>query len=64
MSDKKKRTYDAALNVAPNMRLEVHDATQRAELRARRECLTTRKVESFENGEDLVNRLIEAIKSL
>jgi len=64
MSDSKKRTYTSSVSVVPALRLESAEFQTRKEPRPQRECLTSRPPALDSNREDLLNRLIEAIKSL
>lgn len=65
MSDySKKRTYSSTLSVVPPLRLESPEFQTQREARPRRECLTSRPPVVDANREDLLNRLIEAIKAL
>ncbi|GIV65952.1 MAG: hypothetical protein AB1457_00010 [Chloroflexota bacterium] len=64
MSDSKKRTYTSTITVVPPLRLESPEFESRKEPRHNRECLTSRPPTVDGNREDLLNRLIEAIKAL
>ncbi len=64
MSNSKKRTYSSTVTVAPPLRLEGAEFQTRREARPQRECLTSRPPVMDANREDLLNRLIEAIKAL
>ncbi|MEN4013602.1 MAG: hypothetical protein AB1453_04980 [Chloroflexota bacterium] len=64
MAEKKNRMYEAIAPVSPAFRLEEAEFKSQPELRARRECLTARPPNPNAAREDLLNRLIEAIKSL
>lgn len=64
MSDSKKRTYTSSVSVVPALRLESVELQTRKEVRTQRECLTSRPPALDSNREDVLNRLIEAIKAL
>lgn len=64
MSDSKKRTYTSTVSVVPVLRLDSSEFQTRREPRPQRECLTSRPPTLDSDREDLLNRLIEAIKAL
>lgn len=64
MSETKKRTYSSTVSVVASLRLESPEFQTRREARPQRECLTSRPPVLDGNREDLLNRLIEAIKAL
>ncbi len=64
MSDPKNHTYSSSVSVSPTLRLEVAEPHGRGEGRPQRQCLTSRPPAADPNREDLLNRLIEAIKAL
>lgn len=64
MSESKKRTYSSTVSVVPPLRLESPEFQTCRETRPQRECLTSRPPTLDTKQEDLLIRLIEAIKAL
>ncbi len=64
MAEKPKRMYETAVTTAPAFRLESAEYKIQPEQPTRRECLTARPPNLDAAREDVLNRLIEAIKSL
>lgn len=64
MAEKQKHMYESAVTTAPAFRLESVEFKVQPEVPPRRECLTARPPSLDAAREDVLNRLIEAIKSL
>jgi hypothetical protein len=64
MPESKNRTYESSLNAAPALRLKIQDPARRKDLRSRGEHSQSAHVDTIEIREDLLNRLIEAIKAI
>lgn len=64
MSESKKRTYSSEVCTLSPLRLEETQIQTRKETQPQRQCLTSRPPRRDSQPEDLLMRLIEAIKAL
>ncbi len=64
MPDPKNRTFDSTIGLTPGLRMKIQDPGRKGDRRIRGVSTQSAQVDSQEIRADLLNRLIEAIKSI